>query len=74
VLASDELAAEPGQTFARVLEFLGAPGHELESYPRVYEQSYGEMQPDTRRSLAEYFAEPNRRLYELLGRDFGFSL
>ena len=74
VLASDELAAEPGQTFARVLEFLGAPGHDLESYPRVYEQSYGEMQPDTRRRLAEYFAEPNRRLYELLGRDFGFSL
>jgi hypothetical protein len=73
VLASDELAAEPGQTFARVLEFLGAPGHDLESYPRVYEQSYGEMQPDTRRRLAEYFAEPNRRLYELLGRDFGFS-
>jgi len=74
VLASDELAAEPGQTFARVLEFLGAPGHDLESDPRVYEQSYGEMQPDTRRRLAEYFAEPNRRLYELLGRDFGFSL
>jgi hypothetical protein len=74
VLASDELAAEPGQTFARVLEFLGAPGHDLESYPRVYEQSYGEMQPDTRRRLAEYFSEPNRRLYELLGRDFGFSL
>ena len=74
VLASDELATEPGQTFARVLEFLGAPGHELDSYPRVYEQSYGEMQPDTRRRLAEYFAEPNRRLYELLGRDFGFSL
>jgi hypothetical protein len=74
VLASDELAAEPGQTFARVLEFLGAPGHDLESYPRVYAQSYGEMQPDTRRRLAEYFAEPNRRLYELLGRDFGFSL
>jgi hypothetical protein len=74
VLASDELAAEPEQTYARVLEFLGAPGHELESYPRVYEQSYGEMQPDTRRRLAEYFAEPNRRLYALLGRDFGFTL
>jgi len=29
------------------------------------------MRPDTRRRLAEHFAEPNRRLYELLGRDLG---
>jgi hypothetical protein len=56
-----------------VLEFLVAPAYELDSYPRVYEQSYGEMQPDTRRRLAGYFAEPNRRLFELLGRDFGWQ-
>jgi len=74
VVASEELAAEPGQTYARVVEFLGAPSHELESYPRVYEQSYAEMRTDTRRRLAEYFAEPNRRLYELLGRDFGWRV
>lgn len=73
VVASDELAAEPRETYARVLEFLGAPAYELDSYPRVYEQSYGEMQPDTRRRLAGYFAEPNRRLSELLGRDFGWQ-
>jgi Sulfotransferase domain len=73
VVASDDLAAAPAQTYARALEFLGASAHELDSYPRVYQQRYGEMRPDTRRRLAEYFAEPNRRLYELLGRDFGWS-
>jgi sulfotransferase family protein len=73
VVASDELAAEPGETYARVLEFLGAPARELESYPRVYEQSYAEMSADTRRRLAEHFADPNRRLYELLGRDLGWQ-
>ena len=73
VVASDELAADPGQTYARVLEFLGAPPHELGSYPRVYEQNYAEMRPETRRRLAEHFAEPNRRLYELLGRDLGWQ-
>jgi hypothetical protein len=52
---------------------LGAPGHELGSYPRVYQQEYAELRPGTRRRLAEYFAEPNRRLYELLGRDFGWQ-
>jgi hypothetical protein len=30
------------------------------------------MRPETRRRLAERFAEPNSRLYELLGRDFGW--
>ena len=73
VVASDELAAEPEQVYARVLVFLGAAPHELDSYPRVYEQHYGGMGADTRGRLAEYFAEPNRRLYELLGRDFGWQ-
>jgi Sulfotransferase domain len=72
VVASDELAAEPGPTYARVLDFLGAPPRQLGSYPRVYEQDYGEMAPDTRRRLEDHFAEPNRRLYELLGRDLGW--
>ncbi|TML36757.1 MAG: hypothetical protein E6G25_10490 [Actinobacteria bacterium] len=56
-----------------MLVFLGAAPHELDSYPRVYEQHYGGMGADARGRLAEYFAEPNRRLYELLGRDFGWQ-
>ena len=31
------------------------------------------MEPATRQALRERFAEPNRRLYELLGRDLGWS-
>jgi hypothetical protein len=73
VVGSDELAVEPGRAYARVVEFLGAWPHELDSYPRVYEQHYGAMQPDTRRRLAQYFADPNRRLYALLDRDFGWQ-
>ena len=73
VLPSEELAADPGQAYGRVLEFLEAPPHELDSYPRVYQQEYPEVHPDTRRKLAEYFAEPNRQLYELLGRNLGWQ-
>jgi hypothetical protein len=73
VLATDELANAPAETYARVLRFLGAPPHELRAFPRVYEQDYGEMAPETRRRLATYFAEPNRRLYELLGRDLDWQ-
>jgi Sulfotransferase domain len=73
VLASEQLAADTAATFARVLDFLGAPPHDLDDYPRVYEQAYGEMRAETRTRLAETFAAPNRRLYELLGRDLGWQ-
>jgi len=73
VLPSEELAADPGQAYGRVLEFLEAPPYELGSYPRVYQQEYAEVHPYTRRKLAQYFAEPNRQLYELLGRDLGWQ-
>ena len=73
ILPSEELLAEPEQAHARVLEFLGAAPQALDAYPRVFERQYEGMRPNTRAELACYFAEPNRRLYELLGRDLGWT-
>ena len=73
VLASEELAADTEAAYRRVLAFLGADAHELAEYPRVYKQEYAEMAAETRRRLAREFEEPNRRLYELLGRDLGWT-
>jgi hypothetical protein len=73
ILPSEELLGEPESAHAQVLGFLGAPPHRLESYPRVFERQYEGMKPETREELAGYFAEPNRRLYELLGRDLGWG-
>jgi hypothetical protein len=73
VLPSEELLAAPGETYARVLDFLGAPEHDLAGYPRVFERDYEDMRPETRRRLAGAFAEPNRRLAGLLGRDLGWT-
>jgi hypothetical protein len=72
VLPSEELLGEPERAHARVLEFLGAPSHRLDDYRRVFERRYEGMKPETRAALAGYFAEPNRCLYELLGRDLGW--
>lgn len=72
VLSSEELAARPDEAYARVLAFLGAPPHRLETYPRVYERNYPPMRSETQERLAHCFAEPNRRLYELVGRDLGW--
>jgi hypothetical protein len=73
VLTSEELFDQSGETYARVLEFLGADAHELDSYPPVFGREYSEMRPETRRRLADYYAEPNRQLSELLGRELGWT-
>ena len=73
VVASEDLRDRPGKTFARVLAHVGAPPYELGEYPRVFGREYPKLEPGLRRRLAERFAEPNRRLYELLGRDLGWT-
>jgi sulfotransferase family protein len=73
VLPSEELLAEPQRAHARVLDFLGAAPHRLEAYPRVFERRYEPMLPETRGRLADEFTEPNERLYELLGRNLGWT-
>ena len=69
VLLTDELAADTAGTYRRVLDFLGVDPRGLDSYPRIFEREYGEMSPETRAQLEAEFAEPNRRLVELLGCD-----
>ncbi len=73
VIPSEDLLERPGETYGQVLDFLGAPAHELQSYPRVFVREYADMDPQTRSDLRGYYAEPNRRLYELLGRDLGWN-
>jgi hypothetical protein len=72
ILPSEDLGGEPERTHARVLDFLGAAPHRLDAYPRVYERQYEAMSAETRKRLADEFEAPNRRLYELLGRDLGW--
>jgi hypothetical protein len=73
IVPTDDLAVEPAATYRRVLDFLGAPPHELDSYPRVFERSYEPMRSETRARLVEYYADPNARLNALLGRDLNWK-
>jgi lipopolysaccharide transport system ATP-binding protein len=69
VLFTDELGEDPGGTYRRVLDFLGAETRDLPSYPRIFEREYEQMPLETRARLERSFEEPNRRLAELLGRE-----
>ena len=68
-LFTEELGQDPGTTYRRVLEFLGLERRELPSYPRIFEREYEQMRPGTRAEVERSFAEPNRRLAALLGRE-----
>ena len=72
VATTEELGERPAETYASVLSFLGAEPHALADYPRVFDRDYAPMRPETRAMLAEWFAEPNRRLEALLGRELSW--
>ena len=72
VVTTEELGARPAETYASVLAFLGAPPHALDAYPRVFDRDYPPMREETRHALTVRFAEPNRRLEDLLGRPLGW--
>lgn len=73
VLSSEQLFDRPGEAYTRILEFLGATPHDLGSYPHVFGRDYSEMRPETRRRLAHYYEESNRKLSELLGQELGWT-
>ena len=77
VLKSEDLFGRTPDTFRVVREFLGLPAWEPPTWGEILEKrnkgAYRqEMDPDTRRRLEEFFEPHNRRLYELLGIDFGW--
>ena len=45
---------------------------QLNDFKAYNQKPYQPIRPETRRSLAEYFAPHNEKLYEYLGRDFGW--
>jgi flagellar biosynthesis GTPase FlhF len=76
VLKCEDFFDNPKQTLKVVLEFLGLPEWEPEPSKLENKRNAGryedDMDPETRRRLEEYFEPHNRRLYDFLGKDFGW--
>jgi hypothetical protein len=70
---SEDFFADPGATLTKVLEFLGLPDFPRPEYKKLNSLSSGRMSPATRAQLVDHFRPHNERLYELLGRDFGWE-
>jgi hypothetical protein len=73
VLAMEDLATDPQRVLDRVHEFLGIAPRRAEDLEARYTAKYDPLPAEERAQLTEYFRPHNERLYELLGRDFGWE-
>jgi len=73
VLRSEDLYRDPRETLSQVYRFLGLPEWVPGHFKPYNQKPYSEIDPKTRQKLLDYFEPHNRRLYEYLGRDFGWS-
>jgi hypothetical protein len=72
-LTLEDLSARPGETLDGVHEFLGIPAHRPADLPHLHAAKYDTLERETRDRLGDYFAPHNQRLYDLVGRDFGWE-
>jgi hypothetical protein len=73
VVDSGAFFADPDKGIREVERFLGIAELSYREYPRLNARSGVDMAPATLERLREYFAEPNRRLEEYLGRTFSWG-
>src|SRR5262249_24693874 len=73
ILGSEEFFSDPAEAFAATLEFLGLPQVRLRDAPQMNRGKHPPINPDTLERLRAYFRPHNERLYELLGKNFGWG-
>jgi len=74
ILRSEDLYADPAAIVKQTLAFLNLPAEGMKpTYKPYNDAKYAPMKAETRQRLVEYFKPYNARLYELLGRDFGWD-
>jgi len=73
ILRSEDLYENPPAVLDQVIDFLGLPPWKLTEFKVYNQKPYQPIHAETRRMLSEYFAPHNERLYDYLGRDFGWS-
>jgi hypothetical protein len=73
VVRSEDLYADPAPVVARVFQHLELPDFRPEGFKVYNQKPYPGLSADTRRGLAQFFEPHNQRLYELLGRDLGWT-
>jgi len=73
VISSEDLASKTNETLTMIFDFLKLPNYKIRDLTKRNEAKYPPMNPDTRKTLVEYFKPYNEKLYSLLGRKFDWD-
>jgi hypothetical protein len=74
VLRSEDMFQRPGEVYAQTVAFLGLrPDTARTAFAARNQVVYSSMLPETRAELAAFYAEPNSRLEQRLGRSMGWQ-
>lgn len=75
IFKSEDLFENPEKVYLDSLKFLGLKNFNLNQYYPFKKRTYvsPKMDPEIRKSLSEYFAPYNQKLYSLLNRDFDWD-
>lgn len=70
IIKSEDFFDDTKNIFKNIQDFLDLPYFDLGQYDRHREIKYNSMDNNLRKSLKEYFAPYNSKLYKYLGTDF----
>jgi hypothetical protein len=73
VLSSEDLFHDPSSVERTACAFLRIPPRPVAGYRPYNGVPYAKLATSTRALLSDYYRPHNRRLYELVGRDFGWD-
>ena len=73
ILKSEDFFADPQSIFKQVTDFLNIPEWDFLEQKQWNVGQYDKMDVQLRKQLQTFFKPHNERLYELLGRDFGWD-
>jgi hypothetical protein len=73
ILKSEDFFSSPDKILMEVFAFLGVGNSPVKVLNKLSLAAYPRMQPETREKLVNYFKPYNQRLYDFLGRDFGWE-
>jgi tetratricopeptide (TPR) repeat protein len=73
ILKSEDLYDNPRHVMSQVFDFLDLPYHELSEYQQINVGSYNAVNPEIRKTLADYFKSYNQELEDYLQVKFDWS-
>jgi hypothetical protein len=73
IIDSDDFFANSSAVAKRIYSFLGLPEYEPVPLRVRNAGPPGEMDPETRKRLADFFEPLNRELFDYIGEDFGWN-